>query len=131
MGTVKWFDAERGVGLVVPEDGGPDAVAYRSAIHGRGDGVLLAGERVLFNITCDSAGVRADNICPLRAGCGPDTLGSAGFGSFGLCFGVGEPGLLAARSLGRCGHCPSRARWTVRHVTLCVRYKARSDMPLR
>ncbi|MQY40721.1 hypothetical protein SRB17_87540 [Streptomyces sp. RB17] len=63
---VKWFDSERGVGRVVQDGGGPDAVACRSAVQGLGEGALLAGEPVEFDLIVDAAGVRADNICRLR-----------------------------------------------------------------
>ncbi|MEV4682820.1 cold-shock protein [Streptomyces kurssanovii] len=98
LGTVKWFDPERGVGLVVPDDGRPDAVAYRSAIHGHGGHSLLVGERVFFDLTRDSAGIRADNICPVSAEAPPDTRSSDGSGPLGLCPAVDEAvGLGAGR----------------------------------
>ncbi|MFE9454933.1 cold-shock protein [Streptomyces sp. NPDC006739] len=70
VGVVKWFDPERGVGRVGQDGGGPDAVAYRSAVRGPGDGTLLVGEMVEFDLTVDAAGVRADNICRRRDGAG-------------------------------------------------------------
>jgi cold shock CspA family protein len=61
-GIVKWFDPVRGVGVIAQDGAGDDAVAYRSAIQGNGDRRLVEGERVLFNVTQDAAGIRADNI---------------------------------------------------------------------
>lgn len=63
VGVVKWFDPERGEGRVVPDGGGADAVVYQSAIHGTGERTLLAGERIVFDLTFDAAGVWAGNIC--------------------------------------------------------------------
>jgi CspA family cold shock protein len=63
---VKWFDPERGEGRIVQDGAGPDAVAYRSAIQGAGERSLLAGERVVFDLTIDAAGVWANNICRVR-----------------------------------------------------------------
>ena len=60
-GVVKWFDPDRGIGLISQEGAGPDVQAETSAIHGKDDH-LHPGEEVFFNITLDSAGLRADNI---------------------------------------------------------------------
>jgi cold shock CspA family protein len=67
-GVVKWFDPDRGVGVISRDDGAPDVVACRSAVHGRVDRTPLAGERVFFDITEDSSGIRADNICRAAPG---------------------------------------------------------------
>ncbi|MEV0371217.1 cold shock domain-containing protein [Streptomyces sp. NPDC050636] len=61
-GIVKWFDPGEGVGVIAQDGAGCDVVAYRSAIQGSRDRRLVKGERVLFNVTQDSAGIRADNI---------------------------------------------------------------------
>ncbi|MFD3698006.1 cold shock domain-containing protein [Streptomyces sp. NPDC058646] len=58
---MKWFDPDRGIGLISQESNGPDVRAEACAIHGK-DGRLRQGETVLFDITLDSAGLRADNI---------------------------------------------------------------------
>ncbi|MFD9484949.1 cold-shock protein [Streptomyces sp. NPDC059991] len=60
-GVVKWFDPDRGIGLISQEGAGPDVQAEASAIQGK-DGCLRQGEEVFFNVTLDSAGLRADNI---------------------------------------------------------------------
>ncbi|WP_420717829.1 cold-shock protein [Streptomyces sp. H27-S2] len=60
-GVVKWFDPDRGVGLISQEGAGPDVRAEASAVHGKAH-PLRQGDKVLFNITLDSAGPRADNI---------------------------------------------------------------------
>ncbi|MFI1401019.1 cold-shock protein [Streptomyces sp. NPDC020681] len=67
-GVVRWFDSGRGVGVIAQDSGGPDAVAHRSAVPGDADCALIAGGRVLFDVTQDAAGVRADNI---RQAAGP------------------------------------------------------------
>jgi cold shock CspA family protein len=61
-GVVKWFDPGRGLGVIAQDSGGPDAVAHRAAVHGDAECMLVAGNRVLFDVTLDAAGVRADNI---------------------------------------------------------------------
>ncbi|MFG2985577.1 cold-shock protein [Streptomyces sp. NPDC048258] len=60
---MKWFDPDRGMGLISQEDAGPDVQAEASAIHGE-DPRLCQGEEVFCNVTLDSAGLRADNIRP-------------------------------------------------------------------
>ncbi|WP_208921482.1 cold-shock protein [Streptomyces capitiformicae] len=61
---MKWLDPERGLGRLAQDDGGPNAVVHRPAIHGPEEEAPAAGERVLFDITFDSDGIRADNIRP-------------------------------------------------------------------
>ncbi|MFD3809243.1 cold-shock protein [Streptomyces sp. NPDC058611] len=60
-GVVKWFDPDRGTGLISQEGAGPDIQAEATAIHGR-ERRLRPGEKVFFDVTLDSAGQRADNI---------------------------------------------------------------------
>jgi cold shock CspA family protein len=76
-GVVKWFDPCRGLGVIAQDSGGPDAVAHRLAVHGDADCMLVAGNRVLFDVTLDVAGVRADNI---RQAAGPGPPAGRGTG---------------------------------------------------
>lgn len=69
-GVVKWFDHERGAGLVAQTGGGPDVLAYRSAIQGDEPArTLTTGERVSFNLVEDFEGIRAENIYRLPGRC--------------------------------------------------------------
>ncbi|MFD7324198.1 cold shock domain-containing protein [Streptomyces sp. NPDC059875] len=58
---MKWFDADRGVGVIGLGGDEPDVLAGISAVHGQ-DPRLRQGEKVVFDITVDAAGRRADNI---------------------------------------------------------------------
>ncbi|WP_406187293.1 cold-shock protein [Streptomyces sp. NBC_01006] len=60
-GIVKWFDPDRGTGLISQDGTGPDIHAEARAIRENGPR-LRPGDRVLFDLTHDSAGLRADNI---------------------------------------------------------------------
>lgn len=77
-GVVKWFDCDRGIGLISQQGAGPDVQAEVSAVHGSDDR-LRQGEKVLFDIILDSAGLRADNIQRLKGegAPGPSRLNGA------------------------------------------------------
>lgn len=32
-GTVRWFDARRGFGFIIPDEGGPDVFLYRTVLR--------------------------------------------------------------------------------------------------
>jgi cold shock CspA family protein len=76
--VVKWFDPERGLGVIALDGGGFDAVAYRSAVHGDAELELVAGKRVCFDVTRDAAGVRADNVRRMTLGCCAPAEGPVG-----------------------------------------------------
>ena len=50
VGTVKWFNDERGFGYISWPEGGDDIFVHRSAIQTEGYRSLAAGQRVLFDI---------------------------------------------------------------------------------
>jgi cold shock protein len=49
IGTVKWFNAQKGYGFVQPEDGSKDVFVDVSAIERSGIGNLREGQK----LTCD------------------------------------------------------------------------------
>ncbi|MGY5101216.1 MULTISPECIES: cold-shock protein [unclassified Streptomyces] len=61
-GTVKWFDAEKGFGLISPDDGGPDVYAHRSAVNTGGLGVFGENVRVDYHLIVGVRGPTAANI---------------------------------------------------------------------
>mmetsp|Transcript_5436 Transcript_5436/g.12383 ORF Transcript_5436/g.12383 Transcript_5436/m.12383 type:complete len:147 (-) Transcript_5436:278-718(-) len=55
-GTVKWFDAKKGFGFLVPDDGTPDVFVHHSAIHADGFRSLGDGEVVEFEVMTEPNG---------------------------------------------------------------------------
>ncbi|OZC80503.1 cold-shock protein [Rhodococcus sp. 06-418-5] len=49
-GTVKWFNGERGFGVIEQEGGGSDVFVHYSEIEGQGFRNLDEGQRVEFEI---------------------------------------------------------------------------------
>ena len=48
VGTVKWFNAEKGYGFIAPEDNSADVFVHFSAIQGNGFKELQENDRVEF-----------------------------------------------------------------------------------
>jgi cold shock protein len=65
VGTVKWFNAEKGFGFITPDDGGADVFAHFSAIQSSGYRTLNENQRVEFEITQGQKGPQAANIRPI------------------------------------------------------------------
>jgi len=64
IGTVKWFNSEKGFGFIAPEDGSPDVFAHFSAIQGNGYKSLDENQRVEFDVEQGPKGPQASNIRP-------------------------------------------------------------------
>ncbi|GIH11028.1 cold-shock protein CspA [Rhizocola hellebori] len=62
VGTVKWFNADKGFGFITPDDGGADLFAHFSAIASSGFRSLEENQRVEFEITQGQKGPQASNI---------------------------------------------------------------------
>jgi CspA family cold shock protein len=65
VGTVKWFNAEKGFGFITPDDGGADVFAHFSAIATSGYRSLDENQRVEFEIAQGQKGPQAENIRPV------------------------------------------------------------------
>jgi CspA family cold shock protein len=63
VGTVKWFNAEKGYGFIAPESG-EDVFVHFSAIQSAGYRSLEEGQAVEFDITQGQKGPQAANVRP-------------------------------------------------------------------
>lgn len=61
IGTVKWFNNEKGFGFIQREDG-PDVFVHFRAIVGDGYRSLQEGQRVEFTVTQGQKGPQAENV---------------------------------------------------------------------
>ncbi|GAA1360601.1 cold-shock protein [Arthrobacter halodurans] len=62
IGTVKWFNAEKGFGFIAPDDNSDDVFAHYSAIQSNGFRSLEEGQRVEFEVTQGQKGLQATDI---------------------------------------------------------------------
>ncbi|MCK6089985.1 cold-shock protein [Micrococcus endophyticus] len=65
VGTVKWFNAEKGFGFIAPEDNSADVFVHFSAIQGNGFKELQENDRVEFETQDGPKGLQAANVTKL------------------------------------------------------------------
>ena len=53
LGTVKWFNATKGYGLIKPDTGGQDVFVHISAVERAGMSTLNEGQKLTFDIEPD------------------------------------------------------------------------------
>ena len=62
-GEVKWFNATKGFGFIVPDDGGNDVFVHISAVETAGLGGLREGQKIQFDVVEGRDGrSAADNL---------------------------------------------------------------------
>ncbi len=72
VGTVRWFDPDKGFGFIEPDDGGDDVFVHFSAIADTGGFRTLAeGQRVEFEAEPGPRGRQAAQVRPLDRGAAP------------------------------------------------------------
>ncbi|MBS3943190.1 MAG: cold-shock protein [Dethiobacter sp.] len=64
IGTVKWFNAEKGYGFIESDEGG-DVFVHFSAIQGEGFKTLDEGQRVKYELVEGNRGPQASNVVRL------------------------------------------------------------------
>ena len=62
IGTVKWFNDQKGFGFITREDGQKDCFVHHSAIEGGGFKTLAEGERVEFDVVQGQRGPAAEHV---------------------------------------------------------------------
>jgi CspA family cold shock protein len=66
VGTVKWFNADKGYGFIQPESG-EDVFVHFSAIQSSGYRSLNEGQAVEFDVAQGPKGPQAANVRPIEA----------------------------------------------------------------
>jgi cold shock protein len=56
IGTVKFFNEQKGYGFIAPEDGGNDAFVHITAVERAGMGTLQKDQRVSYELEEDRRG---------------------------------------------------------------------------
>ncbi len=62
VGTVKWFNATKGFGFIVPQDGGKDVFVHITAVQAAGLTGLNDGQKVSYEITQERGKAAATNL---------------------------------------------------------------------
>jgi CspA family cold shock protein len=50
IGTVKWFNSQKGYGFIQPDDGAKDVFVHISAVEAAGLGNLNEGQKLSFDL---------------------------------------------------------------------------------
>jgi len=62
VGTVKWFNAQKGFGFIQPENGGKDVFVHISAVERAGLGTLVEGQKLSFEVVTERGKQAAGNL---------------------------------------------------------------------
>jgi CspA family cold shock protein len=62
IGTVKWFNAQKGYGFIQPDDGSRDVFVHISAVEIAGMSNLVEGQKVSFEVVSDRGKSAAANL---------------------------------------------------------------------
>jgi len=64
QGTVKFFNAQKGYGFIVQDNGGPDVFVHISAVERAGMSTLNEGQKLSFEVVADrrTGKSSADNL---------------------------------------------------------------------
>ncbi len=64
-GTVKWFNATKGFGFIVPQDGGKDVFVHITAVQKAGLQGLNEGQKISYEVAMERGKAAAINLRPL------------------------------------------------------------------
>ena len=98
QGIVKFFNAQKGFGFIVQDQGGPDVFVHISAVERAGMRSLVEGQKVSFDIEADrrsgkSAATNLQTLCS-QPQC---SAGASRASAFLLLVRHGEPQCLESR----------------------------------
>ena len=62
IGTVKWFNAQKGFGFIQPQDGGKDVFVHVSAVERAGLPGLNEGDKVSYDVVTERGKLAASNL---------------------------------------------------------------------
>jgi CspA family cold shock protein len=62
VGTVKWFNAQKGFGFIQPSDGSKDVFVHVSAVERAGLHGLNEGQKVSFEVVNERGKLAADRL---------------------------------------------------------------------
>ncbi len=62
IGTVKWFNATKGFGFIMPQDGGKDVFVHISAVQAAGMRDLSDGQKVSYEVAMERGKAAATNL---------------------------------------------------------------------
>ncbi|MDO9713523.1 cold-shock protein [Paracraurococcus lichenis] len=61
-GTVKWFNAQKGFGFILPDDGGKDVFVHITAVQAAGLNGLNDGQKVSYEVVRERGKEAAVNL---------------------------------------------------------------------
>ncbi len=62
IGTVKWFNAQKGFGFIQPSDGSKDVFVHISAVERAGMHTLSEGQKVSYEVVQERGKFAAANL---------------------------------------------------------------------
>lgn len=62
MGTVKWFNSQKGYGFIQPDDGQKDVFVHISAVERAGLSTLNEGQKVAYELATQKGKTSAVNL---------------------------------------------------------------------
>ena len=66
IGTVKWFNATKGFGFIMPQDGGKDVFVHITAVQAAGLKGLNDGQKVSYEVAMERGSARTSLADALR-----------------------------------------------------------------
>ena len=62
LGTVKWFNSQKGYGFIQPQGGGQDVFVHISAVERAGLSTLNEGQQVEYEVVSNRGKSSAENL---------------------------------------------------------------------